>query len=125
MCYHCYQPLFLRFDLNGRPLYLVQTYSLTLTLLGISQKCHSKQMANTVSQCVTTNFYYEIDQLGPQKNVTFTDLILLQGPPKRFFPGCVIPHQVQWEITQPRKNLFGGPCRYQLISRINRGTQTD
>ena len=36
--------------------------------------------------------------------------IPLQGPPKRFFLGCVIPHWARWEITQPRKNLFGGPC---------------
>ena len=30
--------------------------------------------------------------------------------PKRIFLGCVITHGAQWAITQPRKNLYGGPC---------------
>ena len=33
----------------------------------------------------------------------------LQGPPKRFFLGCVITHRAQLGITQPWKNLSGGP----------------
>ena len=54
-----------------KPLFRVQTYALSVTPLGISQKSHCKQMAYTVSQW-PTEFYYRIDQLGTQEGVIVT-----------------------------------------------------
>ena len=33
--------------------------------------------------------------------------------------GCGFPHRAQWGIRQPKKNLFGGPCRVVLRKDVH------